>query len=582
MFKNIKIRNKIIFLTAIIIILFVTFISAYLVPLTLDMLRERTEVKLKELVEIPYGVIEKYYQLSREGNLSDEEAQGQALDQIRSMRYDGEVGYFWINDTKTPYPAMVMHPVSPQLEGLVLDDPKYNVAKGDVVNLFSAMVANTKDDGSGFVEYLWPKPTTEGVTIEQPKLSYVQRFEGWNWIVGTGIYIDDLKAIENSIFKSVLLTTGLLIGIAIFILLAIILPLNRSLKLIVNGTERYSQLDFSETIELDQKDEVGLIALAVNRVMRELKSLVSSIHVVSKTIHESGIAINKDMGVLNKTTEQTTSSATDVAALIEETASASETVQTIVEDAKQAIHTVAKKAMEGAEKVDLINQRAATIREGASTSSSNAESVYASSKDKLESAIGSMGVVVQIHELLKSILQITSQTNLLALNASIEAARAGESGRGFAVVAGEIGKLADSSSSLVAQIQETVKAIDEAVSSLIDNSSGLLGFFEQTVLLDYQKMRDIGNQYTGDAEVLNAMMMDLSATAQQLASSMDSVSESVNEVAEASHEGAESVVGILELTNKVSNSSEDISKNTEVNVKVIQELDTLLSKFKGL
>lgn len=578
-FNNIKIRYKIFLLAVLIILLFSLFISFYVIPTTLEIIRDRTEVKLQEFVAIPISILEKY-QLAVESNtLTLEAAQASAKEEIRALRYDNGVGYFWINDTQEPIPTMIMHPISVQLEGQVLDDPKFNVAEGAVKNIFGAFVANTKSERYGIVEYPWPKPSGDGVTTDQPKLSLVTRFQPWNWIVGTGIYIDDLKVIERSISFRVLITTVVIILASILSAFAIVLPLNRSLKTIVADTEAYSRYDFKNPIRLAQQDEIGEVAIAVNKVATGLKQLLHNIQDISKEISDGAIHITSDVGSLNKSSDKTSSRATDIAVVIEETASSADNVRHTVEEAKIAIESVAIKASEGSDQVHEIQARAEKLQSEAEQSSVHATRIYLNAKHKIEAAIDSMKVVSQVHNLLNSILSITSQTNLLALNASIEAARAGDAGRGFAVVAQEIGKLSDASANMVAEIQETVKSIDDAVGTLVKDSQDLVGFMEATVLGDYDKLKRIGEQYMADAVAFNAMMMDLSATSEELASSMETVNASVTEVAIASNKGAEGVRDILDLANTVSQSTLDIVKITETNKGLIVELEALLSKF---
>lgn len=578
-FNNIKIRYKIFLLAVLIILLFSLFISFYVIPTTLEIIRDRTEVKLQEFVAIPISILEKY-QLAVESNtLTLEAAQASAKEEIRALRYDNGVGYFWINDTQEPIPTMIMHPISVQLEGQVLDDPKFNVAEGAVKNIFGAFVANTKSERYGIVEYPWPKPSGDGVTTDQPKLSLVTRFQPWNWIVGTGIYIDDLKVIERSISFRVLITTVVIILASILSAFAIVLPLNRSLKTIVADTEAYSRYDFKNPIRLVQQDEIGEVAIAVNKVATGLKQLLHNIQDISKEISDGAIHITSDVGSLNKSSDKTSSRATDIAVVIEETASSADNVRHTVEEAKIAIESVAIKASEGSDQVHEIQARAEKLQSEAEQSSVHATRIYLNAKHKIEAAIDSMKVVSQVHNLLNSILSITSQTNLLALNASIEAARAGDAGRGFAVVAQEIGKLSDASANMVAEIQETVKSIDDAVGTLVKDSQDLVGFMEATVLGDYDKLKRIGEQYMADAVAFNAMMMDLSATSEELASSMETVNASVTEVAIASNKGAEGVRDILDLANTVSQSTLDIVKITETNKGLIVELEALLSKF---
>ncbi len=113
---------------------------------------------------------------------------------VRSMRYDDGTGYLWINDMGRPYPTMVMHPTIPSLEGQVMDNPEYNnCAFGKSQNLFQAFVDVCTEKGDGFVDYLWPKPTKEGLSEPAAKLSYVRLYEPLGWVIGTGVYIDNIE-----------------------------------------------------------------------------------------------------------------------------------------------------------------------------------------------------------------------------------------------------------------------------------------------------------------------------------------------------------------------------------------------------
>ena len=127
----------------------------------------------------------------RSGRLSLEEAQNQARNELMKIRYDNGTGYIWINDTTLPYPKMVMHPTIPALNGQILNDPKFDCALGKGQNLFQAFVETCMKNGEGFVDYIWPKPSDKGLIPNVPKLSYVRLFRDWEWIIGTGIYMDD-------------------------------------------------------------------------------------------------------------------------------------------------------------------------------------------------------------------------------------------------------------------------------------------------------------------------------------------------------------------------------------------------------
>ena len=110
------------------------------------------------------------------------ETRKEAIEAIRALRYGGNE-YFWINDMK---PVMVMHPIKPELEGKDLSENKDPAG----LRLFVEFVNVVKANGAGFVMYLWPKP---GSDTPVPKVSYVEGFEPWGWIIGSGVYVDNVR-----------------------------------------------------------------------------------------------------------------------------------------------------------------------------------------------------------------------------------------------------------------------------------------------------------------------------------------------------------------------------------------------------
>jgi PAS domain S-box-containing protein len=149
--------------------------------------------ELKNIVNIVLKNIEANYQQYMAGKLDEEEAKRLSIEEIKRLRYDDDVGYIWVNDTGKPFPKMILHPILPELNGRVLDNAQYNCVLGTKENLFVASVNVCIEDGDGYVEYLWPKPSSDGLSADQPKLSYVSIFPGWSWVVGTGVYIDDIE-----------------------------------------------------------------------------------------------------------------------------------------------------------------------------------------------------------------------------------------------------------------------------------------------------------------------------------------------------------------------------------------------------
>ncbi|NGP87849.1 methyl-accepting chemotaxis protein [Fodinibius halophilus] len=144
------------------------------------------KTQTKELVRVGLSTLEHYYKMEQSGELNRQEAQKMAKEAIKTMRF-GDKGkdYFWINDF---HPKMVMHPFRPDLDGKDLS----SVTDPNGVNIFIEVVRVSEESGGGFVPYQWQYYDDED-RIE-PKLSYVSEFAPWGWIIGTGVYIDDVKS----------------------------------------------------------------------------------------------------------------------------------------------------------------------------------------------------------------------------------------------------------------------------------------------------------------------------------------------------------------------------------------------------
>jgi len=141
------------------------------------------EEQTQRLVEAAYSILEAHGQLAASGKITEAAARAEALSEIKALRY-GSDGYFWINDLA---PKMVMHPTKPALDGKDLSANK----DPNGVPLFLHMVEVCRQKGEGFVNYQWPKP---GAEKPVDKVSYVKLYRPWGWIVGSGIYVDDVHA----------------------------------------------------------------------------------------------------------------------------------------------------------------------------------------------------------------------------------------------------------------------------------------------------------------------------------------------------------------------------------------------------
>ncbi|MEW6536403.1 MAG: cache domain-containing protein [Candidatus Auribacterota bacterium] len=150
--------------------------------------------KLQEIVTNAIHSLDSYYMMYENGLITEEQARHYALNEIQRLRFDEGSGYIWINDNTMPSPRMIMHPTNPSLNGRQLDDEAFNCTLDEGENLFRRAVEVCREKGSGYIEYRWPKPVGDGLTTEKPKVSYVCIYKKWDWIIGSGIYIDDIES----------------------------------------------------------------------------------------------------------------------------------------------------------------------------------------------------------------------------------------------------------------------------------------------------------------------------------------------------------------------------------------------------
>jgi len=156
------------------------------------LLRERKS-ELENISGLALLQVQAIYEQVKSGILPESQACQKAIESVRRMRYTDGVGYVWIQDAGKPYPRIIMHPAFPHLEGRLGDDPAMDSEWGGASNFLPEIVDIGLRDGEGYVDYSWPKPTPDGLIEHKSKISHVRYFEPWGWILGTGLYVDDIE-----------------------------------------------------------------------------------------------------------------------------------------------------------------------------------------------------------------------------------------------------------------------------------------------------------------------------------------------------------------------------------------------------
>ncbi len=401
-------------------------------------------------VETAYSLVAGFEARVRKGELDEGRAKAEALAAIKGLRY-GEEDYFWINDS---HPTMVMHPMKPELDGKDLS----GVEDKQGLRLFVAFADLARAQGAGEVAYYWPKP---GVEEPVRKISYIKRFAPWDWIIGTGVYVDDVEAQYQEVLRT-LLGIGLVLAILLFavvglVVRSIVVPLSQSVSALGNIARGEGDLRFR--LPESGRDELSQLSVNFNLFAGQMAQLVGrsqqitaqnreQAHQLAQIVDRTGAIVTgqeQDTLRVASAMEQMTVSSREVGQHAAQAAEAADSALNLAQHGRQVVaqtrETISQLADEMVETVQAVSQ--------------------------LEQETQQIGSVLDV------IRGVAEQTNLLALNAAIEAARAGEQGRGFAVVADEVRTLATRTHSSTDEIRQMIQRLQEGAGRVVSGITQL-------------------------------------------------------------------------------------------------------------
>ena len=401
-------------------------------------------------VETAYSLVAGLEARVRKGELDEASAKAEALALIKGLRY-GADDYFWINDS---HPTMVMHPMKPELDGKDLS----GVEDKQGLRLFVAFADLAKAQGAGEVAYYWPKP---GVEEPVRKISYIKRFAPWDWIIGTGVYVDDVEAQYQEVLRT-LLGVGLVLAILLFavvglIVRSIVVPLSQSVSALGNIARGEGDLRFR--LPESGRDELSQLSVNFNLFAGQMAQLVGRSQQITAQNREQAHQLAQ---VVDRTGAIVTGQEQDtlrVASAMEQMTVSSREVGQHAAQAAEAADSALNLAQHGRQ---VVAQTRETISQLADEMVETVQAV-----SRLEQETQQIGSVLDV------IRGVAEQTNLLALNAAIEAARAGEQGRGFAVVADEVRTLATRTHSSTDEIRQMIQRLQEEAGRVVSSITQL-------------------------------------------------------------------------------------------------------------
>ncbi|MET0091043.1 MAG: methyl-accepting chemotaxis protein [Candidatus Thiodiazotropha sp.] len=463
------------------------------------------QMQVRQVVESIYSLLAHYGELEKQGVMTREAAQAAALKAVEDIRY-GDDGYFWINDHQ---PKMVMHPIKPKLNGQYLGEIKDPQGKP----LFKAFVSKAESDPEGgFVDYLWPKV---GKDDPQPKVSFVKDYPAWQWIIGSGLYVDDVNGAFISVALKTLSGVGviglLIVGISIWLGRSILLPVKR-LEQTMTAVQARNNL--SIRTDVTDGSELGRMGNAFNHMMDKLQAFVTEVEQAIHTIKTDAVTLSDVADVTLSAIDREQMQASEVATAMNEM---SVTVNEIASNANATALLTSDTNREAKAVKGVVDETIVTI--DALSKDVSRATLAIQELDQSAETIGGVLDVIQ---------SIAEQTNLLALNAAIEAARAGEQGRGFAVVADEVRNLANRTQQSTNEIQEIIQAVQGGAKNAVKVMASGQAQADQCV----QQVNSAGHAI----ESINSFVSEIEARSKHIATAAEQQSQVASEINRNVHE----------------------------------------------
>ncbi|MBU2892971.1 methyl-accepting chemotaxis protein [Colwellia sp. D2M02] len=489
--NKLTVKYKLLLLTLVTLLSLGTVVWVSIQTLDENLVEDRY-IKTAHLTEAASNTIKYFYQQYQLGSFSEEDAKKHALAAIATMKYD-EQEYFWVNSLDY---IMLAHPS----EKLLNTNIKY-ISDANGVYLFTDMVNLVTAQGAGYVDYYWVKPNK---TTPTHKVSYVSLFEPWGWVVGTGIYLDDVdeifwdSAIRLVIFSALFLVLTLWLSHQIS--QNIYKPLNKIRNVMVDVNQTH---DLTVLLKAQGSDEIADIGRAFNSMLSEFRAVLLGISNSSSSLATQAEELS---AVTEQINQGMSSQRSDISSVNNAADGMVLAIKEVSETTQIALVATCKATDETNDCARVLNDNVASINNLGDRVEYSAGQML-----ELKKASNDIGEIVSV------IQGIAEQTNLLALNAAIEAARAGEQGRGFAVVAAEVRTLASRTQESTGNITSVIESIQQGVEAAVMNMTQCQKQADESVELAKKAGQLVQRMQQGMVEVTELNSVISTATEEQSA-----------------------------------------------------------------
>ena len=524
-------------------------------------LLQDVDTSLKNETQIVVSLLEKIYQQQQAGLLSEPEAKKIAADLVRDLRYDDGKGYFWI-DTADGVNVVLL---GRDVEG----KSRIDLVDPNGVHFIQEMLKNGRQPGGGYTDLSFAKP---GETTPLPKRNYTTTFAPYQWVLGTGVWIDQIdaliaaqkEAIDADFYSSLRMTVlvsvlieALCIALAIFFSNKLATPIAH----VTNRLATLAQGDFRHNAALETKisstDEIGRMSQALDTLQHNVRQMMKQAIDAAEKITTAVAQLNESADQSATVSSQVASSMSKVADSCNEQFAEMDRTKAQIGTLEQHMSAFAGNLSQTVDAVDGTNRAAAQgatrVNEAVLQMQRIAESVSRSAEviTVLGEESDKIGTIVD------AIAAIAEQTNLLALNAAIEAARAGENGRGFAVVAEEVRKLAEQSSTSADEITALITSIQEKAQNAVE------------------VMQEGASQAQGGTEAVDAAgrtFKEIASMVEHVASESSAMGSRVHELEQSTHSIRNSAESMNKMSRSVAAESQTVSAATQEQTAAVQQI----------
>jgi methyl-accepting chemotaxis protein len=505
-----KVIHRLIILVSITMLGFIA-ISLLFLNFTHEQMSQGRLLVVQSQVESATALVNSYYQQAQSGAMPEADAKALALKSLGGIKYLGKE-YIFALDYETLY--MLQHPS----EKLV-NKPAENIVDPNGFYIIKEMKKSVDEGhGKGYISYSWPKA---GENDPQPKISYSQKFEPWGWIIGTGMYTNDVEKAYARVRMTALLESVAIIALLLFVSFWI----SRSIAGPIANISKFTlttsnDLDLTQQLEIQSGYEANVIRESLHQFIASMRKAIVEASAMSHEIDHTSDELTSVTSITQGQVSEVMMSVNSIVSAINQMSKTTESVAENTTSTNSLASELNKEAVAGQTSVRETNSALQWLVTEVSEAANVIQSLMEDSKD--------IGNIVEV------ITSIADQTNLLALNAAIEAARAGDQGRGFAVVADEVRSLASKTQTSTEEIRIKIERLQSQSQSAFDVMTNGRSYAEnsskkmKSVLDSFEHIASSLSSLSGQTQQIAVATSQQSSAAQEVANNINLINDQIN------------------------------------------------------